>query len=87
MSAICFNLDQSKILLSGNGLSRGPILRLPGLPVIYFLFPYLVHFWSLHLVIAGVYSMSRISQKFCLKGENAAYQGILHFIPTEGRGI
>ena len=26
-SAICFNLDQSKILLSGNGLSHGKTVR------------------------------------------------------------
>ena len=48
-------------------LARGPTRRLPnsGQPVIYFLVPCLVHFWTLHLGIARVYSVSERSQISC----------------------
>ena len=39
-------------------LARGPTrcVRNSGLPVMYFLFPSSVHFWTLHLGIVGVSS-------------------------------
>ena len=47
--------------------ARGPtcFLRNSRPPVIYFLFPGSVHFWTLHLGITGVYSVSKKSQISC----------------------
>ena len=47
-----------------DALTRGSTRHLPnsGPPVIYFLFPGSVHFLSLHLRIAGLYSVSKNSQ-------------------------
>ena len=49
--------------------ARGPTRRLPnsGPPLIYFLFPCSVHFWTLHLEISGINLVSKKLQISCLK--------------------
>ena len=55
--------------------ARGPTHRSrnSGPPVIYFLFPGLVHFWSLHLGMGGggLYSLSKNLQISCFSSEKA----------------
>ena len=54
--------------------ARGHTHRLilkSGLPPIYFMFPSSVHFWTLYLGIAGVYSVSKISDFFFCHPQNA----------------
>ena len=64
--------------------ARVPTRRFPnsGPPVIFFLFPGSVQFWTLHLWIAGLYLVSKNSLISCLIYETYASLSFLNFMDT-----